>query len=123
MRLNGKTALITGGNSGIGLATAKIFVENGAKVAITGRDQTTLDEAVASLGPNAMAFRADIMDAAANEAAITAAGEALGHLDIVVANAGIAGGTPVGGTSAEQFARIMGTNVTGVFLTVQAAAP
>jgi NAD(P)-dependent dehydrogenase (short-subunit alcohol dehydrogenase family) len=123
MRLDGKTALITGGNSGIGLATARVFVEQGAKVAITGRDQATLDEAVADLGPNTVAFRADIMDPAANEAAIRAAAETFGHLDIVVANAGVAGSTPVGGTSAEQFERIMTTNVTGAFLTVQAAAP
>jgi NAD(P)-dependent dehydrogenase (short-subunit alcohol dehydrogenase family) len=123
MRLDGKTALITGGNSGIGLATARAFIEQGAKVAITGRDQTTLDEAVSSLGPNAVAFRADIMDPVANEAAVRSAAEALGHLDIVVASAGIAGNTPVGGTTAEQFGRIVTTNVTGVFLTVQAAAP
>jgi len=123
MRLDGKTALITGGNSGIGLATARTFIEQGAKVAITGRDQTTLDAAARGLGPNAVAFRADIMDFGASEAAIGAAAERFGHLDIVVANAGIAGNTPVGGTSAEQFARILTTNVTGVFLTVQAAAP
>jgi NAD(P)-dependent dehydrogenase (short-subunit alcohol dehydrogenase family) len=123
MRLDGKTALITGGNSGIGLATTRVFVEQGAKVAITGRDQATLDDAVAGLGPNTVAFRADIMDPAANEAAIRAAAETFGHLDIVVANAGVAGSTPVGGTSAEQFERIMTTNVTGAFLTVQAAAP
>src|SRR3978361_1603171 len=123
MRLNGKTALITGGNSGIGLATARAFIQQGAKVVITGRDQITLDEAVGSLGPNAIAFRADIMDFAAGEAAVRSAAEALGHLDIVVASAGIAGNTPVGGTTAEQFERIMTTNVTGAFLTVQAAAP
>ena len=123
MRLNGKTALITGGNSGIGLATARAFIDQGAKVAITGRDQATLDAAAASLGPNVLAFRADITDAAANEAAIRSAGETFGQLDIVVANAGVSGNTPVGGTTAEQFERIMTTNVTGVFLTVQAAAP
>jgi NAD(P)-dependent dehydrogenase (short-subunit alcohol dehydrogenase family) len=123
MRLNGKTALITGGNSGIGLATARAFIDQGAKVAITGRDQATLDAAAASLGPNALAFRADITDPAANEAAIRSAGETFGQIDIVVANAGISGNTPVGGTTAEQFERIMTTNVTGVFLTVQAAAP
>jgi NAD(P)-dependent dehydrogenase (short-subunit alcohol dehydrogenase family) len=123
MRLNGKTALITGGNSGIGLATARAFIQEGAKVAITGRDQATLDEAAASLGPNAIAYRADITDAAANQAAIQAAAETLGHLDIVVANAGIAGNTPIGGTTTEQFERIMTTNVTGVFMTVQATAP
>jgi len=123
MRLDGKTALITGGNSGIGLATARTFIHQGAKVAITGRDQSTLDDAARSLGANAVAFRADIMDSAASEAAIRTAAERFGHLDIVVANAGISGNTPVGGTSAEQFERILTTNVTGVFLTVQAAAP
>jgi NAD(P)-dependent dehydrogenase (short-subunit alcohol dehydrogenase family) len=70
-----------------------------------------------------VAFRADIMDPAANEAAIRAAAETFGHLDIVVANAGVSGNTPIGTTTAEQFARIITTNVTGVFLTVQAAAP
>jgi NAD(P)-dependent dehydrogenase (short-subunit alcohol dehydrogenase family) len=123
MRLQGKTALITGGNSGIGLATAHAFIKEGARIAITGRDQTTLDEAALALGSNALVLRADLTDAAANEAAIRAAAEALGHLDIVVANAGISGNTPVGGTTAEQFGRILTTNVTGVFLTVQAASP
>jgi len=123
MRLVNKTALSTGGNSGIGLATAHAFIAQGARVAITGRDQATLDAAAASLGPNAIAVRADIMDAAVNEAAIRSAAETCGHLDIVVANAGVAGNTPVGGTTAEQFERIMAINVTGVFLTVQAAAP
>jgi NAD(P)-dependent dehydrogenase (short-subunit alcohol dehydrogenase family) len=123
MRLTGKTALITGGNSGIGLATARAFVRAGARVAITGRDQATLDAAVASLGPNAVAFRADIMEPGANEAAIRAAAETFRYLDIVVANAGVSGNTPVGDTTAAQFERIMTTNVTGVFLTVQTAAP
>jgi len=123
MRLVGKSALITGGNSGIGLATARAFIEQGAKVAITGRDQATLDTALASLGPSAIAFRADITDPAANETAVRSAAEAFGHLDIVVASAGVAGNTPVGGTTAEQFERILSTNVTGSFLTVQAAAP
>ena len=58
MRLAGKTALITGGNSGIGLATARAFIQHGARVAITGRNQETLDQAVAELGPNATAYRA-----------------------------------------------------------------
>jgi NAD(P)-dependent dehydrogenase (short-subunit alcohol dehydrogenase family) len=123
MRLNGKTALITGGNSGIGLATAKAFIDQGARVAITGRDQATLDQAAASLGPNVLALRADTTDAEATAAAIRAAVEAFGNLDIVVANAGVAGNTPVGGTTAEQFERILSINVTGVFLTVQAATP
>ena len=60
MKLTGKKALITGGNSGIGLATARLFIAEGAEVAITGRDQKTLDEAVAELGPNARGYRADV---------------------------------------------------------------
>jgi NAD(P)-dependent dehydrogenase (short-subunit alcohol dehydrogenase family) len=60
MKLTGKKALITGGNSGIGLATARLFVAEGAEIAITGRDQKTLDEAVAELGPNARGYRADV---------------------------------------------------------------
>jgi NAD(P)-dependent dehydrogenase (short-subunit alcohol dehydrogenase family) len=123
MRLNGKTALVTGGNSGIGLATAKAFIDQGARVAITGRDQATLDQAAASLGPNVLALRADTTDAEATAAAIRTAVEAFGNLDIVVANAGVSGNTPVGGTTAEQFERITSINVTGVFLTVQAAVP
>ena len=60
MKLTGKKALITGGNSGIGLATARLFVAEGARVAITGRDQKTLDEAIAELGPSALGYRADV---------------------------------------------------------------
>ena len=87
------------------------------------KDQTTLDQAVSGLGGNAVGFRADVQDPGAVETAVRAAAEVFGHLDIVVANAGIAGNTPIGGTTAEQFGSILGTNVTGVFLTVQAAAP
>lgn len=123
MQLNGKTALITGGNSGIGLASAQAFIREGARVAITGRNQQTLDEAVRLLGPNVLALRADITDTAANEQAIRTAGEAFGHLDIVVANAGIGGGTKLGSTTVERFEQIIATNLTGVFFTVQAALP
>jgi NAD(P)-dependent dehydrogenase (short-subunit alcohol dehydrogenase family) len=123
VRLNGKTALITGGNSGIGLATAHTFVQEGARVAITGRNQETLDEAAHALGRDVLALRADIMDPEATGDAIRTAAETFGHLDVVVANAGIAGLTPIGGTTAAQFEQILATNVTGVFLTVQAAAP
>ena len=70
MKLTGKKALITGGNSGIGLATARLFVAEGAEVAITGRDQKTLDEAVAELGPNARGYRADVTVADDRQAAL-----------------------------------------------------
>src|SRR3984893_6936057 len=96
--LANKTALITGGNSGIGLATARLFVAEGARVAITGRNQATLEAAAKELGPNAVAIVADASDVAATEAAIARAVEKFGKLDIVFANAGISGNTPVGGT-------------------------
>src|SRR5216117_3181802 len=92
VRLANKTALITGGNSGIGLATAKLFVAEGAKVVITGRNKETLDTAARELGPNALAVEADATDIAATEAAVKKAVEKFGKLDIVFANAGIAGG-------------------------------
>ena len=121
MRLKGKTAFITGGNSGIGLATAKLFVAEGAKVAITGRDQAKLDSAVAELGPNGFGIKADATDVAQLEGAVAQAVKKFGKLDIVFANAGIAGNTPVGGTTLAAFENVIKTNLTAVFFTVQAA--
>ncbi|HWL85855.1 MAG TPA: glucose 1-dehydrogenase [Polyangiaceae bacterium] len=122
-KLEGKTALITGGNSGIGLATARLFIQEGARVAITGRDQTTLDAAVKELGPNAVAFRAEVTDTAAREHLFRALKDKFGGLDIVFANAGIAGRTVAGATEQETFETILRINVTGVFLTIQSALP
>jgi len=90
MKLKTKTALITGGNSGIGLATARLFVAEGARVAITGRNQTTLDAAAAKLGPDALAFNSDVLDSKARDVLFATIKEKFGHLDIVFANAGIA---------------------------------
>jgi NAD(P)-dependent dehydrogenase (short-subunit alcohol dehydrogenase family) len=123
MRLANKTALITGGNSGIGLATARLFVAEGAKVTITGRNKETLGEAAKELGPNALAVAADANDIAATEAAIKKAAEKFGKLDIVFANAGIPGDTPLGATSLEAFEKVIRTNITSVFFTVQSALP
>lgn len=103
MRLKGKTAFITGGNSGIGLATAKLFVAEGARVVITGRDQARLDAAVKELGPNGFGVKADATDVAQLEGAVAQAVKKFGKLDIVFANAGIAGNTPVGGTTLAAF--------------------
>src|SRR6202012_674695 len=107
MRLANKTALITGGNSGIGLATAKLFVAEGAKVTITGRNKETLAAAAKELGPNGFAVAADANDIAAMDAAIKQAAEKFGKLDIVFANAGIPGNTPVGKTTLEAFENII----------------
>jgi NAD(P)-dependent dehydrogenase (short-subunit alcohol dehydrogenase family) len=123
MRLANKTALITGGNSGIGLATARLFVAEGAKVTITGRNRETLEAAAQELGPNALAVEADATDIAATEAAIKRAVDKFGKLDVLFANAGIAGNTPLGGTTLEAFERVLKTNITSVFFTVQAALP
>src|SRR6202171_4146678 len=123
VRLANKTAFITGGNSGIGLATARLFVAEGARVAITGRSQATRDAAAKELGPNALAIMADATDIAATEKAIEQAVKKFGKLDIVFANAGIPGNTPVGGTTLEAFESVIRTNITAVFFTVQAAAP
>ena len=123
MRLQGKTALITGGNSGIGLATAKLFVAEGAKVIITGRNKETLQAAAKELGPNAIALAADATDIAATEAAIKEGTEKFGKLDVLFANAGIPGGTPLGSATLEMFEKVISTNLTGVFFTVQSALP
>jgi NAD(P)-dependent dehydrogenase (short-subunit alcohol dehydrogenase family) len=123
VRLANKTAFITGGNSGIGLATARLFVKEGAKVTISGRNRTTLEEATKELGPNAFAVVADATDVAANEAAIKQAVEKFGKLDIVFANAGIPGNTPIGSTTLAAFESVIRTNITSVFFTVQSAVP
>jgi NAD(P)-dependent dehydrogenase (short-subunit alcohol dehydrogenase family) len=120
MRLANKTALITGGNGGIGLATAKLFVAEGARVVITGRNQATLDAAARELGPNALALAADTTDVAATAAAIGKGADKFGKYDVLFA---IAGGTPLGAANVETFEKVISTNLTGVFFTVQSALP
>jgi len=123
MKLTGKKALITGGNSGIGLATARLFIAEGAQVAITGRDQKTLDEAVAELGPNARGYRADVTVAEDRKRLFAALASDFGKLDIVFANAGISGRTPTGSTDEAVFENVIHTNLTAAFFTVNSAAP
>ncbi len=123
MRLKNKVALITGGNSGIGLATAKVFVAEGAKVIITGRNPETLAAAKKALGGDVLALKIDLTDVAAAEKIFAEAASAVGKFDIVFANAGIGGATPLGQTSLEQFEKIISTNLTSVFFTVQSALP
>jgi len=123
MKLTGKKALITGGNSGIGLATARLFVAEGAEVAITGRDHETLDAAVAELGSNARGYRADVTVADDRKRLFADLAGDFGKLDIVFANAGIGGNTPAGATDEAVFENIVHTNLNGAFFTVNSAAP
>jgi NAD(P)-dependent dehydrogenase (short-subunit alcohol dehydrogenase family) len=123
MKLKAKTALITGGNSGIGLAVARLFIAEGARVAITGRNQTTLDAAAKELGPNALAFKADVMDSKARAGLFAAIEDKFDHLDIIFANAGIGKFGSIAETSEETFDEVLRVNLTGVFLTIQGALP
>lgn len=123
VKLTGKKALITGGNSGIGLATARLFAAEGAQVAITGRDQKTLDEAVAELGPNARGYRADITVVEDRKQLFAALAKDFGKLDIVFANAGISGRTPTGSADEAIFEKVIHTDLNCAFFTVNSAAP
>ncbi|MBB6144888.1 NAD(P)-dependent dehydrogenase (short-subunit alcohol dehydrogenase family) [Silvibacterium bohemicum] len=123
MRLLNKVALITGGNSGIGFETAKLFIAEGARVTITGRNQTTLDAAAEELGPNALVLQADVSDLAATQRVVEATVERFGNLDVIFANAGTGAPTPVGAAEVEVFEEILKVNVTSTFFLVQAADP
>jgi NAD(P)-dependent dehydrogenase (short-subunit alcohol dehydrogenase family) len=122
MKLAGKKALITGGNSGIGLATARLFIFEGAEVAITGRDQQTLDEAVAELGSKARGYRADVTVAEDRKRLVGELTKDFGKLDIVFANAGISGRTQTGTTDEAVFEKVVHTNLNGAFFTVNSTA-
>jgi len=122
-KLSGKIALVTGGSSGIGLASAQELAEQGAKVYITGRRQKELDAAVALIGPSATGIRADASVLADLDTVFsTIAGES-GKLDVLFANAGGGDMMPLGAITEEHFDRIIGTNVRGVLFTVQKALP
>lgn len=123
MRLEGKTAFVTGGNGGIGLATAVLFAAEGAKVAITGRDRAKLDAALLQVGHGALGFQVDVVDEEAMTSALGETARQFGGIDIVFANAGISAETRLGITRREVFENVLATNVTGVFLTLQSALP
>jgi NAD(P)-dependent dehydrogenase (short-subunit alcohol dehydrogenase family) len=122
-KLDGKVALITGGNSGIGLATAKRFVQEGAYVFITGRKQPKLDEAVGQLGSNVTGVQGDVANLADLDRLFAQIKKQKGRLDIVFANAGIAKFAPLGSIDEEHFDSILGSNVKGLLFTVQKALP
>jgi|1186.fasta_scaffold484301_2 NAD(P)-dependent dehydrogenase (short-subunit alcohol dehydrogenase family) len=116
--LNNKTAVVSGGSSGIGLATAQRFIDEGATVIVTGRRRTELDAAAAQLGPHAHAVTGDVTVAADLERLYEAAA-GLGGIDIVFANAG----APLGSITEEDFHLLFDINVRGVVFTVQTLLP
>jgi NAD(P)-dependent dehydrogenase (short-subunit alcohol dehydrogenase family) len=122
-KLEGKVALITGGNSGIGLATAKEFVAEGAYVFITGRRQPELDAAVKQIGKNIAAIQGDVSKLADLDRVFATIKEKKGHLDIIFANAGGGSFAPLAAVTEAQFDKEFGINVKGVLFTVQKALP
>jgi len=122
-RLQGKTALITGGNSGIGLATAKRFTAEGARVFITGRRQDELDKAVEAIGGGAVGIQGDIANLDDLDRLFATIRASTDHLDIVFANAGLGAFEPLGSITETQFDRVFDVNVKGTLFTVQKALP
>jgi len=122
-KLNGKVALVTGGNSGIGLATAKRFVSEGAYVFITGRRQKELDTAVKEIGKNVTAVQGDISNLADLDRLFAQIKKEKGKIDIVFANAGVAKYAPLGKITEELYDSIFDINVKGLLFTVQKALP
>jgi NAD(P)-dependent dehydrogenase (short-subunit alcohol dehydrogenase family) len=122
-RFTDKVTVVTGGNSGIGLATAKAFMREGARVAITGRSDRTLKVAQTELGPDALVIKADVSRVPEIAAAMDEINRKFGRIDALFANAGIGRFVPLEEVTEEFFDQTMATNLKGVFFTVQKALP
>jgi NAD(P)-dependent dehydrogenase (short-subunit alcohol dehydrogenase family) len=122
-KLEGKVAVITGGNSGIGLATAQLFAAEGAHVFITGRRQSELDKAVKQIGENVTAVQGDVSNLADLDRLYSIVKEHKGRVDIIFANAGGGEFAPLGQITEEHFDNTFNRNVKGLLFTVQKALP
>lgn len=122
-KLKDKVAVITGGNSGIGLATAKLFAAEGAKVAITGRNQSTIDSSLAAIGNNAIGFTSDVANIETLSPFFSKVDAAFGKIDILVVNAGVVSMAPLEAITEAEFDKVAGINYKGVLFTVQKALP
>jgi len=122
-RLEGKIAVITGGSSGIGLATAKRFVKEGAYVFITGRRQAELDKAVAEIGSNVTAVKGDVSNLEDLDRLYQTVAAKKGKLDVLFANAGVVEPVPTAAVTTEHYDKTFGINARGVYFTVQKALP
>ncbi len=121
MKLAGKVALVTGGNSGIGLATAKLFSQEGAKVVIAGRDRITLDESAAAMGGDILALQTDVTNLEEISQLYQAIAERFGKIDVLFANAGIGRFTSLEERTEAIYDEVFAINLKGLYFTVQKA--
>lgn len=122
-KLENKIAVITGGNSGIGLSTAIVFAEQGAKVTITGRNQASLNSAVDTIGNGSIGIVSDVSDLNSIKEAYEEVGKRFGKIDVLVVNAGVAISAPLAAFTEELFDQTSDTNFKGTFFSVQIALP
>ncbi|GAB4203969.1 MAG: SDR family oxidoreductase [Roseiflexaceae bacterium] len=122
-KLNGKVAVVTGGGSGIGFAAARAFVDEGARVVISGRSEEALARAERELGPQALAVRADVNSLADLDRLFATAQERFGKVDVLFVNAGVGRVGAIQDVSEQMFDEVLNTNFKGAFFTIQRALP